>query len=153
MMTQIQGGAYFIIQERKMPILLTTPHIEPAVHDQPEETYVFVQLVDFRVKVTEATTVLVTQYGNVVDGSWVPGRIPVRRFVVRDTPAETGLGVDPADGEQKVMEVVPASTAFTELVAALMVAQGDVGKNYLAALGGHLLQWLIDQGYYVGVVL
>lgn len=136
-----------------MAILLNTPESFEQGHGEAPLQYALIQLIDFRVQIIQRTVTLVFQYGNLVDGGWVPG--PKKKTVIRDKAAVTGSGVDPADGVFKVMEIEPANPAFTDLasLALMAVKAADAGERYLDVISRDLHQHFINQGYYEGVIV
>jgi hypothetical protein len=115
-----------------MPITLTTP-IQTGALD-PEGPYEEVKILEFTPNAVNKTIVILCQYGNTVNGEWVPGIkagiVADQGFIVRD------------EGE---------GTDYTIMAAKLIVAD-DVGKSFYDRISGILYQWLLDKGHYVGTI-
>lgn len=135
-----------------MPLLLTTPHTEPAKHGQPAKNYAMVMLETFTVKAPARTIILRLQYGNVLNGKWVSDLEPFG-LRIHNTPAVMQTGQDPETGEWVEVEVTPADLQFDQMVAAFVIRTSDTSKLGYNVVAAFLYQWLIDNGYYEGTIV
>jgi hypothetical protein len=70
-----------------MPIRLTTPLEHNPGRGASLESYAEAKIVGFEAIVepaADSSTTIRVQYGNTVDGEWVPGRLPVEYVVIAD---------------------------------------------------------------------
>ena len=77
------------------------------------------------------------QYGNTVDGSWVPG-FQNEPVVVRDTPAVMGF-----DDEGQPAEQAPADLAYSTLLGTTLVPAGGEGQPVYGVIKNSLYAYLI----------
>jgi len=126
-----------------MPIVLTTPFSFDPGHGQPVESYGEMKIVEFVCGVQESQIRMRCQYGDTVDGTWVPGNAPESAHVVEDRPAA---------------ENVPATSDYTDLVAASRttaddeITPGDGGHSIYVGAARELYEWLIARGIYDGTI-
>ncbi len=124
-----------------------------GLHGEPDEVYPMAQIVKFEVSPVEPLARVIVHYGNAVGGKWVSGRTEPHVLVFRDTPARSGVEINPETNQPEAVEIAPAVTDFTDLSAALLIQAGDDGKRYYDCLGRDLFLWLIEKGYYSGTVI
>lgn len=139
-----------------MPITLTTPY----------KDYTQVKIVDVREGVLRKMLFVKFQYGDTVDGIWVPGVILPEEELIRNAEAVT-------DGEQ---EIAPADPAYDDLVNATAPGvtfedksadprwkkvtishptHGDLDvyvQLTYCAIGDGLYQYALDEGWYIGTI-
>lgn len=73
-----------------MPIQLTTAVQHDPGQGQSVETYQQAKIVGFTADIEppeDAGTTIRVQYGNTVDGRWVPGKLPEQHVVIKDVSA------------------------------------------------------------------
>jgi len=115
-----------------MPITLTTPIQTGAVDSNGP--YTEVKLAPITLDPTTDSVWLVCQYGNTVNGIWVPGVnvgvVANKSFCVKDAGEDTD---------------------YTDMVTKL-IEQSDVGKSFYDRIATILYQWLLDKGHYIGTI-
>ena len=125
-----------------MTIALTTPLEYPAEHGCPAETLGEVKIIDFHVSIVESWLTITTQYGNTVDGTWIPGCAAGNEITVRNEPAQ----FDPADLENSIL----ADPAYNILVGTSLTSAAGVPTYGEVSKG--LYQFLVDKEHYIGTV-
>lgn len=131
-----------------MPILLDTPYPYQPV-GAPALTYSQAKIIGFEARVEpaeDAGTTIRVQYGETVDGVWVPGLVPVVYVQIQDSPAE--VGTNPA-GEY--VELVPRGVQYRGWVGTTFPT--STSNLLYAEVALALYQWLIDNGGFPGSVV
>lgn len=129
-----------------MPLDLTTPYVYNLGHGQGSATYAQVKIVGFTADIEpDPVTTLRIQYGDTVDGVWVPGVAPIEYPVIADVPAEVGY----VDGD--FVEVTPGDPKYTDWVASTSAASTEtLLKDEMAAA---LYTYLCEQEGFEGVIV
>lgn len=99
-----------------MPIVLTTPLEFYPGRGQSGEIYEQAKIVGFEAIIEPAEdtcTTIRVQYGNTVDGVWVPGQLPIEYVVIQDVPAIYGTELD---GEGNPVVLREADLRYTNWV-------------------------------------
>jgi hypothetical protein len=125
-----------------MTIALTTPLSYDPGHGGATETLNEIKIIDFHVSIVEAWLTLVTQYGNTVEGVWIPGSAPGHDITIRNTPEI----LHPDDPEQSI----PADPAYNILVGTSLTSAADV--PVYSEVSDGLYQYLLDKAHYVGTI-
>ena len=120
-----------------MPISLTTAFSYEPGHGQSTISYGEVKIICFT-QVTEENRIdMHVQYGDTVDGKWVPGVVPVHMLSIQDTPA---IPPDIPAGNDYLMFV---GTKYPTSTSNLLYVE----------VANTLYQYLIDQGLYAGTIV
>ena len=125
-----------------MTIALTTPFTYDPGHGNTPESLGEVKIIDFHVSIVESWLTLVTQYGNTVEGVWLPGSAPGHDITIRNTPEIT----HPDDPGQSI----PADPAYNILVGTSLTTA--TGVPVYGEVSNGLYQYLIDNVHYVGTI-
>lgn len=126
-----------------MTIALTTPlTYDPGQEWGGTEVLNEVKIVEFHVSIAESHLTLVTQYGNTVDGVWIPGSAPGHDITVRNAPEI----LHPDDPELSI----PANPAYNILVGTSLTSA--TGVPVYGEVSAGLYQYLLDSEHYVGTV-
>ena len=113
-----------------MTIQLTTPYSTPATHGCPSVTAQEVKIAEVVLAVTEKTLTVRVQYGDTVNGAWIPACLP--------------------EGSFRVVNTAPDGTDFDDLMAAALASAA--GVSLYEEVATTLYAWLIAQGFYAGTV-
>ncbi len=124
-----------------MPIILDTPLQIPQTHGEPAETYSEVEIVDFHVDIKRRQLRIITEYGNTVNGVWLPAtKAAAKPVIVENRDAHVGPG-----GVE-----MPANPAFDILVGTTYPTSLSLTLFDNTAIA--LYTYLIASGYYVGTI-
>lgn len=138
-----------------MPILLSTPFTYQPGHGEPPSVHAMVLIGSLQLDSVNRLIVLEMRYGSwdPVASAWTDSGSPPRKIRVVNRPAVTQGGVDPETGQWGEQEAEPSDPAFDQLYESLVVLAGSVGGNHYDHISQYLYQWLIDNGYYQGVIV
>lgn len=131
-----------------MPILLTTPLQQPALHGQPAASYGEVMIIAFGVQTVDKQLSITCQYGNTVGNEWQPSPLPSVVHTVENTDQITTVPQTPDDQVELIQEADPAYDL-------LMVSTHALSTTTLLydEVSTSLYQYLIDEGIYDGSIV
>lgn len=124
-----------------MSITLDTPIQQPPLHGAPAATYGEVKIIVVGLSLVEKQLALTCQYGDTVDGDWVPSPLP--------SIVHTLCNHEQVISNQEVLvEADPAYDLF------MVGAFASSTSTYLYdEVAESLYQYLIDEGIYAGTIV
>jgi hypothetical protein len=131
-----------------MPIQLTEPYVHNLGRGQGSVSYSQAKIIGFEARVEpadEAGVILRVEYGDTVDGAWVPGLIEPEHVSITDSkPVYSEV-----DGEW--IETVPSDLKYTNWVGSTYPT--DTSNLLYTELAVALYVWLLGQEGFEGTIV
>jgi len=119
-----------------MPINLAVPVVAGGL-DPSTPSYGELKIVDFRFAIEARKLIVTLEYGNTVDGKWIPSNL-ADRFITCAMSDHYEETVDPETGE-------PVMTTVTDFSQFLLTTMPNEGESLYEAVKRSLYTWVLEE--------